>query len=297
MKYGFLSRCKAHSHPLEPIYRGLLSKLGEEQVGFVEEWNCHRHEDEYDLLVVSSSIPIRRKEKAIWHHHGICPTKGDLVKDAREFFPYLKRILVSGPYFRNLCIGLGVPNEKIDMIGYPKCDHLFRPNLTKAGGYLLFAPTLYPDERLYTEVLPKLLKAASRQGLKMILKPHSLGTDPTRFVGYEGNDLHLIDKNDDVTNCFHYADILVSDVSSVLYEFALLDKPVIQLNWRPLGDWKHTDIGPIIDIENVEDAIKKTLEHPDEHKENRRRWVEKLFAFRDGSATARAVNSLLSLQD
>lgn len=87
-------------------------------------------------------------------------------------------------------------------------------------------------------------------------------------------------------------DILIGDMSNTAYEFLLMHRPLILL----ANDWlrKHyPDIGIKTDAAGLEDSIKRSLENPDEFKEQREHWLKKTIYKPDGKSSARCIDIIL----
>ena len=87
-------------------------------------------------------------------------------------------------------------------------------------------------------------------------------------------------------------DILIGDMSNVNYEFSLFDKPVILLANEWLRE-NFPDIGIKTDLAGLEDAIKRSLDNPDEYKEQREYWLKKTIHQPDGLSSKRCLNTIV----
>lgn len=106
------------------------------------------------------------------------------------------------------------------------------------------------------------------------------------------------------TEVLEKADILLNDASSVLFEFASLDRPVVVLNtpWyrkdveHGLRFWEHANIG--IQVDNPETelqaAIRNSLAY-DPNKEQRHAAVQAAYEYTDGSCAEKAVEAILEV--
>jgi CDP-glycerol glycerophosphotransferase (TagB/SpsB family) len=111
----------------------------------------------------------------------------------------------------------------------------------------------------------------------------------------------------DITPYLEKADVLISDVSSVMMEFAALDKPVVLFN-NPMQrtyknynaddlEYTHRDIGyQVNNLEEMKLAVLKTHRGHDPYKEKRKEITDKLFANKyDGKATERIIEVVLNM--
>lgn len=100
---------------------------------------------------------------------------------------------------------------------------------------------------------------------------------------------------------FRRARVLVVDNSSVGWEFASLDRPIVWLNapWYRrdvefgLRFWGYADAGILVDEpEDVPDAVALALEDPEPYRSRRRDVIENVYAYRDGKAAIRAAEAI-----
>jgi len=87
-------------------------------------------------------------------------------------------------------------------------------------------------------------------------------------------------------------DILIGDMSDINYEFLLFDRPIILL----ANDWlkeNFPDIGIKTDLTGLNKAIKRSIDDPEEFKEQRKYWLEKTFHKPDGRSSSRVIDIML----
>jgi hypothetical protein len=208
------------------------------------------------------------------------------------------------------------------LIGYPKVDCLVDGSLDRAATLarlgltpdrptLLYAPTWSPYSSLNT-VGPEVIAALGRLDVNVIVKLHDRSYDATTR-GSGGVDwkqrlgtvcrrfgAHLV-QDADASPWLHAADLLVTDHSSVGFEFMLLDRPIVVIHSEEL--LRNARVNPdkaamlrraafVVDHrDGIGAAIRTALEHPREHTAVRRTIADELF-YCPGSATARAVQCM-----
>ena len=108
------------------------------------------------------------------------------------------------------------------------------------------------------------------------------------------------------------SDLLVSDASSALFEFAALDKPVIwcdfyKLRWSYRGPLSYrfrsrmdSEINSYADIcphaeryEDLPSLVEDELQHPEKYSAKRKMYVRRLIGSTDGNVSKRIVNFLM----
>jgi CDP-glycerol glycerophosphotransferase (TagB/SpsB family) len=138
---------------------------------------------------------------------------------------------------------LRTPIERVLALGTPRTDFFFDPAAmdaarrrllraypTLAGRrVVLIAPTLRGRGRGKTSTAgidPERLRALLPESFALVLKPHP-NVDPSSMPkgGYDV----ILDQIDEINDALALADVLVTDYSSSIFEFALLRRPIVVL--------------------------------------------------------------------
>lgn len=205
--------------------------------------------------------------------------------------------------------------------GYPQMDALFRrdppPALPLPPGRptLLYAPTWnlgLSSAAMLGERLVDLVRARAPE-LNVIIKPHPvIGEWRPRWMttwarlaaAHPG--VHLVrDTHADVVPYLLASDVLLSDASSVVFEFLALDRPIVLVTnprhradpaW--LGDdivWRWRDLGEEIgNVNELPAAVAAALRDPEARGARRRHYGQTLFGrLTDGRNAARAAEHIL----
>lgn len=205
--------------------------------------------------------------------------------------------------------------------GYPQLDPLFRRDappalpLDPARPTLIYAPTwnlgLSSVEMLGDRLVD--LVRARAPGLNVVIKPHPvIGEWRPRWMAMwrrlaatHANVLLIEDTHADVVPYLLASDVLLSDASSVIFEFLALDRPIVLItNPRHRADpawladdiaWRWRDLGQgVTNVDALPGAIAAALADPEAHGVRRRACAETLFgAFTDGKNAVRAAEHLL----
>ncbi len=162
---------------------------------------------------------------------------------------YFDLYLTQGPYFTEKFFSLSEKFKNFEVVetGWSKLDTFFakRPDLHKQKKQILgqsgkdqivlYAPTFSPS-LTSAEILKQEIKhLAEEENISLRIKFHDL-MDRSIVLEYEDyfnqiNNVQII-KESDIIDHLIISDILISDTSSVVYEFTLLNKPVITFNSR-----------------------------------------------------------------
>jgi hypothetical protein len=216
-------------------------------------------------------------------------------------------------------------SAKAALIGYPKVDCLVDGSLDRAVTLaplgvdttrptVLYAPTWSPYSSLNTmghEVITEL----GRLGVNVIVKLHDRSYDSTTR-GSGGIDwrlrlrdvcastgAHLV-RDADASPWLHAADLLITDHSSVGFEFMLLDRPIVILDSPSLITHARVSADKVAMMRRaaylvhspaeLAATVRTALDTPDEHSAERRANADALF-YCPGTATRRALDCIYEL--
>jgi len=214
-------------------------------------------------------------------------------------------------------------------VGFSKLDPLFDPavenpglNLAALGldptkPTLLYAPTFYPSsiERM-SDHWP-----AEFADYNLLVKPHFFTYTKSRYKAQRrklakwrsADNVHVADVSDYTLLPFMAsADLLISDASTALFEFAALDKPVVwceflKLRWSYRGPFRYRytrrmdrDILRYADIavhaqryRDLLGHVQSELADPSQHQPQRQSHTRELMGLTDGRVSQRIVDYLL----
>lgn len=212
--------------------------------------------------------------------------------------------------------------------GYPRNDVLFAGKERAQSGSkaddthkktLLYAPTwrddIHSGEGWWYGYTPNLdieaLEKALGNEWKLVVKLHYLvKCDPDAFPAgcIERGFLRVADSTEDIVGLFAEADALITDYSSVMFDYALLDRPMFFYTYDleryrdELRGWyfdfEKEAPGPLSkDTEGLIKDIKALSENGPETprwQEKRRAFKERYAGFEDGHASERTAEKLES---
>ena len=98
----------------------------------------------------------------------------------------------------------------------------------------------------------------------------------------------IIVKEPDIIPYMKAADVLLTDTSSVAYEFLLLDRPIV--TWRAVSSYEKG-----IDIRNSEDlfgALTRSFHDPTELSSVRNELCQELHPYSDGRSSERLIDTI-----
>jgi CDP-glycerol glycerophosphotransferase len=217
---------------------------------------------------------------------------------------------------RFLCSAFRYSGDVME-VGYPRNDILVSEagqdvrarvrahfGIPEDAKVVLYAPTWRDNlrvGRVFTKVLylDPAEVVSSVENSYLLVRGHynSVGAPEDRTVSERVLD---VTRYPDIADLYLAADVLVTDYSSVFFDFALTDKPMVFLapdleayrddNRGFYLDYHETVPGPIcLTTGEVVDAIRA----PDRYAETRARFRERFAPLDDGSAAARVVDGIL----
>jgi hypothetical protein len=117
---------------------------------------------------------------------------------------------------------------KMDFIlNYPSENIRKKFDLPEDKKIILYAPT-FSRKMQSAEALMDIIPKIAKEDELWLIKLHEFMDKQTaeKYAGLSDSRIKLIEAHD-ITPYLHIADVMVSDTSSVVYEFMALDKPVI----------------------------------------------------------------------
>jgi len=217
----------------------------------------------------------------------------------RHFFDLY---LTSGPAVTHRFQSLKEKYGYFDVIetGWPKIDYIKRfdgrdlrrrHSIPEGKRVVLYAPT-HSRRMQSAEALLPVLPSTIRDDEIWLCKPHEL-TDRSLLAALSalGSDRFRIVNEPDITPYLHLANVMVSDTSSVLYEFMVLDKPVV--TYRTLD---RRDKG--IDIQRPDQlraAVDRCLAAPSEMADQRARHLREVNPRLDGNIAKTVFEALAAI--
>ena len=184
--------------------------------------------------------------------------------------------------------------SKIDhILNYPTENLKKRLNIPEDKKIILFAPTHSRKMQSAKDLLPIIPKIINENEI-WLLKFHELMSKEINqnFRKNISENIRIIEAYD-ITPYLHLADVLISDTSSVIYEFMVLDKPAITFRTS-----SRTDKGiNITDPKDLRKAIDRSLKDPGEFSSNRKKHLEEINPYLEGKISERLIETLLEIKE
>lgn len=258
----------------------------------------------------------------LWHGTGTIKKFGhdissgkmlDIVKKADSKITHL---IVNSEYTKKLYAHcFGVSDDKVYITGIPRTDMLFdqkqlednkkgfyeRFPMLKGKKLILYAPT-FRDEEVND---PKMMldleewKNAFGDDICLMLRLHPFVARAYSDTENTCPGVVNMSEYDDVNTLLSVADILITDYSSIIFEYIVFDRPLYFYAYD-LERFENSDRGFYENYEEyVPGKVAKTttelidmIKEGDLSKEKRREFFDMAYSYKDGKSTARLLELL-----
>lgn len=236
-------------------------------------------------------------------------------------FPHYDLLVSTSGYFTENTFSTAFRSKRVAETGYPRNDCLFNGlnesffigtdvkskesiEEMKAKGFKIvaYAPTFRESGDDYTleGILDfrRLSGFAEKHGIQFVMKFHPNPDFPHEI--FSSDNIIFYEPSADIYPVLPFVDILITDYSSIYFDYLLLDKPAIFFPYdydnylteeRDMYfDYEEMTPGPkCYTQEELENAISGSLaeEGRDKYKEVRKQIVELAFKYKDGKSSER----------
>jgi CDP-glycerol glycerophosphotransferase (TagB/SpsB family) len=283
--YRFLVDGEARAHVPEGWDRARIIGTLEEARAFNPDF----------VLTAETTVDFRIPGIKVQLFHGVGVEKEAHFR-IRHFFDLY---LTSGPLVTRRFEALARKHGYFQVMetGWPKFDHILGyrspgpDSPHRRSGIrtvVLYAPTF--SRRLQSAgALAELLPSLARDDEHWLLKFHELMppdvVDRVRDLGRRNFE---VVGSGDITPHLHAADVMISDTSSVVYEFLALGKPVITYRAR-------RNVEKALNIETPEElrpALDLLIENPGHGREAREAMLRQVNPYLEGNVAANVMEAL-----
>jgi len=338
--YNFLKRKKAKniSYHLENYMKSFESKVGNKFVStdpntaqkkIVEEINP-------DVWIVDTPNKLNYySEKAfrVQTFHALP------IKKAVFYEPFLNYdlILLPGQFHKDEFIkrfNLKKNDERFKIVGWPNIDDLIKEkhdrkkiikklNLDPQKKTIMYAPTWgwgHGNDAFFArwfdkeeEVFEKICKKSFDKNLNLIVRLHSLSfsTNKKKLIDIAKKYKVLWQTNltsnyrDDPNKYLWITDILISDLSGIISEYMVLNRPIIYIDPdESIDPWQNSDMpknfraGHVVrEADQLLEAIDDSIMYPQRFSKQRKDILNKVYYNLDGNATSRGVEAIMNFAE
>lgn len=248
------------------------------------------------VLAPGNFIDYRLPGIKVQLFHGLGVEKASHFK-IRHFFDVY---CTSGPFVTQRFLELKKKYKYFEILetGWTKVDHILSYSNAESAGekiippdkkIILFAPTHSRKMESAGELM-NIIPHIIRNNEFWLIKFHELLDQKIiRDFKLSLDGKAKIISDNDITPYLYAADVLISDTSSVFYEFMLLDKPVISYKTRSRLDKGLNISDPAI----LRDAIDWSLKNPQANSAQRKKHILDINPYLDGKISQRLIESLI----
>jgi CDP-ribitol ribitolphosphotransferase / teichoic acid ribitol-phosphate polymerase len=230
------------------------------------------------IFVCGNAVPHYLKGVKTQVFHGFAGEKKGHFRIRNYFDLYLTQ----GPYFTQVFLEKKEIHKDFEVTetGWSRIDNLFKLNFDldkkkedllkkyKKEKIVLYAPTFSPKLTSAAYLKEEIESICDKTNYLLLIKFHPLMNKELKneynTIAKENASILIYDDYD-ITNLLKISDLLISDTSSVIYEFSLLNKPVITFNnIAKIKYWedskKHKELKSLIEINLKNDFFSKERE-------------------------------------
>jgi UDP-N-acetylglucosamine 2-epimerase len=269
------------------------------------------HEISPDILIVGDDrstvtrtciLPAKEQEIPVVEiQHGLFSLPEIFVNLMPE--PVSDKICVWGNSSREYLLELGFEDEKIEITGSPEFDEHKKSALSfedKENKIILFA-TQAPYKSINLETIEEMGKNKKLDKFLIYVKPHP-DEDPVSYKFLEDkfpDKVYVRPKNENLSHLLAISDVIITISSTVGLESAILDKPLLCINFLNEKSM-YVDDGIALEVKNIEELADGILNvfNPKiaaELSENRKKFVNEYVYGLDGKSSERIMNVVLDL--
>lgn len=273
---------------------------------------------DFDVLFAGNTrmIQPRSVKKHIQIFHGLSFRNKAIRPDNMNWDHYF----IVGPYMRRRFAASGLLPEgdpRAIPVGFMKADRLLNGELdrqhllgelglTGERPVVLYAPTGARQNSLEIMGEEVIRRLSSEGRYDLLVKPHDHPKNREvdwfeRLAGFENQHCRIV-REPDVIKLLYLADLLISDASSVVNEFSLLDRPIVFLDTPELIKQALEAANSMVDLDtwgrkggvvverpgDVVAAVDHSLRHPKDRSEIRQAMAKDFF-YHPGAATDAAM--------
>ena len=252
------------------------------------------------IFVPGNEVPYYLRGLKVQVFHGLAGEKKGHFRIRHYFDLYLTQ----GPYFTRKFLELKNKFKNFEVLetGWPKLD-IYGKELHKYDKYkkelllkyqakkiILYAPTFSPSLTSAPFLVEEFKKLAKNKEYVILVKFHDLMAveliEAYKKLANETENI-IVEEERNIIKFLLMADIMVSDTSSVVYEFLLLDKPVITFkNNTAKIQWDNSN-----EYQDLTEKVKENLEE-DNFKDERASVVKEYHPYNDGNSALRMVEAV-----
>ena len=201
-----------------------------------------------------------------------------------------------GPFFTQKFNQLKAlhPHFNVTETGWPKIDSLFNAKAYSWASKrdvrtVLYAPTFSPALTSAVALHDEISRLSNNQDWQWIIKFHpKMNPDWIQmYQALSSDNLHIVE-TDSLAPILQAADLMVSDTSSIITEFGLLNKPIVTLNNKS----PESHLLNISQAEDLEKTITQAFQGDDGLLQKIKNNAEQMHPYIDGQSSSRIIDAV-----
>jgi hypothetical protein len=251
------------------------------------------------IFVPGNEVPYYLRGVKIQIFHGFAGEKKGHFRIRHYFDLYLTQ----GPWFTSRFNKLASKHQnfRVTETGWSKLDPLYssdedgselRDSILRKSNkkhLILYAPTFSPSLTSADNSITQIIGLSEHDDYHVVVKFHDLTSKKivSKYIdAAAGNSYLQIADDKNILPWIKAADLMISDTSSAVYEFLLLNKPVITINSRS----KNIKWEDISDPSYLPDSVGDNLNN-DPLKNERLWFVQNYHPYTDGKSSKRMIEA------
>lgn len=235
-------------------YKNMKQKYGAENVKFVSNKMGFWHFMNSKFMFYSfGKFPVKpsKSQRVVNLWHGMpLKTVGNLEKgfEKEDYFFFTHTIATSQLFAEKMALCFSCPIESVMLTGQPRCDKLFEKRDVTPENLIVWLPTYRNSTKLNShnsktdtgrgfpiidteEKLLALNDALKSAGYTLLIKPHPLQNIETATQSLSNirivSQSDLDERGEDIYDLFLKSKALITDYSSVSFDYLNLDRPIL----------------------------------------------------------------------
>ncbi len=258
--------------------------------------------DDRSTITRTCILPAKKNEIPVVEiQHGLFSLPEIFINLMPE--PVSDKICVWGNSSREYLLELGFEDEKIEITGSPEFDEhkKFALSFEGEGNKIILFATQAPYKNINIEVIEEMGKNKKLDEFKVYVKPHP-DEDPVTYQFLEDkfpDKVFIRPKNENLSYLLAISQVILTVSSTVGLESAVLDKPLICINF--LGEKSmYVDDGIALEVKNtgeLADSVNKIFNPEISAKlsENRVNFINEYVHELDGKSVERIIDVINEL--
>lgn len=192
-------------------------------------------------------------------------------------------------------LALQHPHFSVIETGWPKVDPIFNhtQNLSDKR-QVLYAPTFSPAFSSAKALLSTIHQLSQNNDWQWLIKFHPKQDTETikKYKDIQSDTLKVSDATS-ILPLMQQSHVLLTDTSSVISEFMLLDKPVITFNGSDDSD----KVFNITQISQLKKALDSAFNSPEDILLKQKTYIDAMHPYRDGMSSERVLDAVNHFKD